>query len=126
VRQQINTLKGQRNALIDERRSIALVELQSLDAQRRELNEKIETASRLISGSASMLPRRDESETEATPVFVIIRQIEGKPVELPAVETTVIHPGDIVKVYRAHDVGSSGRSSSSLSDQKLSIEARGK
>jgi hypothetical protein len=133
ARQQINTLKGQRNTLSDERRSQALAELQALDTLRRELNEKVETASRLIAGSASMLSSsRDQGvESEATATFVIIRHVDGKPVELPAVETTSVQPGDIVKVYRAHDVipsrqSPSRQSSVAPSDQKVSIEARGK
>ena len=104
ARQQINTLKSQRDMLKSERRGNALAELQTLETQLKELDERGVTAMRLISGSNSMLSRPQEGlDGEATASFVIIRQINGKAVELNAAETTQLHPGDIVKVFRSQE-----------------------
>ena len=87
------------------------MELQVLENQRSELNEKVETSSRLIAGSAAMLSSPQEAaDSEGTPAFVIIRQRNGAASELTVSETTVVQPGDIVKVFRPQDVSSSQRS----------------
>ncbi len=126
ARQQINTLKGQHNMLSDERRSQAVAELQALDNQRRELSHRIETAARLVEGSAIMLSsEREHGEAEIAPTFVIIRQVDGKPVERTATETTVVLPGDIVKVYRPQGAASPKRNAGASFDRQLSAEARG-
>lgn len=107
ARQQINTYRTQRDGLKDERRSVALSELQSLELQKQELDERVETAERLISGSSLMLggqENADDKDRGAT--FVIIRKRDGKPVEMSAVETTSLQPGDIVKVFRPQDTNS--------------------
>jgi hypothetical protein len=109
-RQQINITKSQRETLKDERRSTALTELQALEAQSKELDERIETSARLIAGSGEMLSNPQETvDSEGTPSFIIIRQQNGTAVELAAYETAVVQPGDILKVFRPRDVSSSRR-----------------
>ena len=120
ARQQINAIKIQRETLKDERRSTALTELQALEAQRKELDERVETAARLIAGSNTMLSNPQEAtDTEAAPMFIIIRHQNSIARELSATETTVLQPGDIVKVFRPQDVSSSRRSSAERGDGKL-------
>jgi exopolysaccharide production protein ExoF len=127
ARQQINLLRGQRNTLADERRSVALAELQTLNSQRRELEEKVETANRIISGSASLLSgSHDQGEPRGEAEYVIIRQVDGKTAEYSVKETTALRPGDIVKVYRPHDIGPARTRASSAPVDRMSIEARGK
>jgi polysaccharide biosynthesis/export protein ExoF len=112
ARQQINVTKIQRETLTDERRNAAATELQTLEVQRRELNERLETAERLISGSSAMLSNPQEAaDSEAAPSFIIIRQRDSAASEIPATETTVMLPGDVVKVFRPQDVSSSRRNS---------------
>lgn len=112
ARQQINTTKIQRDALTDERRSAAVTELQTLEAQRRELDERVETAARLISGSSAMLANpQGEADSEGTASFVIIRHQDGMASQITAMETTMLQPGDVVKVFRPQDVSSSRRGS---------------
>jgi protein involved in polysaccharide export with SLBB domain len=109
-RQQINITKSQRETLKDERRSTALTELQALEAQSKELDERIETSARLIAGSGEMLSNPQEIvDSEGTPSFIIIRQQNGTAVELAVSETAVVQPGDILKVFRPRDVSSSRR-----------------
>ena len=119
ARQQINMLSIQRESLKDERRGNALAELQTLDTQLKELNERAETYSRIASGSNSMLSRPQEGlEVEMTPSFVVIRQQDGgKVVEMKAVETTVLQPGDIVKVFRPQESSQSAQGSVSAAEQ---------
>ena len=108
ARQQINATKILRDNLKDERRSTALTELQALEVQRKELDERVETASRLVSGSQVALSSAEEpGEVSGTPTYIIVRQRNNLATELPASETTVLEPGDIVKVYRPQDAGSS-------------------
>jgi hypothetical protein len=102
-----------------------LAELQALNSQRRELEEKVETANRIISGSASLLSdSHTQGESRGEAVYVIIRQLEGKTVEQSVAETTALRPGDIVKVYRPHDVLSRPRADSAPV-KRFSTEARG-
>lgn len=111
ARQQINATKIQRDALTDERRNSAVTELQALEVQRRELDERVETAARLISGSSAMLANPHEAaDSEGTASFVIIRHRDAIASEITATETTVLVPGDVVKVFRPQDVSSSRRS----------------
>lgn len=108
ARQLINSTKILRDTLRDERRSMALTELQALEVQRKELDERIETASRLVSGSQVALSSAEEpGEAAATAAYIIVRQRNNLATEFPASETTVLEPGDIVKVFRPQDVSSS-------------------
>ena len=111
ARQQINTYRTQRDGLKDERRSVALSELQALELQKQELDERIETAERLISGFDLMLDGQgNSSDNDRGETFVIIRKRDGKPTEMSAVETTTLQPGDIVKVFRPQDTNSARQS----------------
>jgi exopolysaccharide production protein ExoF len=111
ARQQINATKIQRDALTDERRNSAVTELQAMEVQKRELDERVETAARLISGSSAMLANPHEAaDSEGAASYVIIRHRNAVATEITATETTVLEPGDVVKVFRPQDVSSSRRS----------------
>lgn len=110
ARQQINATKILRDTLTDERRNSAVTELQTLEVQKRELNERLETAGRLIAGSSAMLSNPQETaDSEGTASFLIIRHRDAIASEITATETTVMVPGDVVKVFRPQDVSSSRR-----------------
>lgn len=114
ARQQIHTAKSQRGALDDERRSTAVAELQALEVQRKELEERVETAARLIAGSSAMLANPQElADTEGVASFIIIRHKDGIASEVSATETTSLEAGDILKVFRPQDIGASRRSRTS-------------
>lgn len=106
ARQQINLAAAQKRALSDERQSTARSELQSLVAQSRELEERFETARRMIAGSTAMssAPSNNaEWEPDQSMTFVIMRPVGDIIQEISATETTRIYPGDIVKVFRPQD-----------------------
>ena len=114
ARQQINATKILRDALRDDRRGSAFADLRALMIDRRELDERIETASRLVSGSETSLSTAgDTAEVSGAPTYIIIRQLNGLSTEISAAETTLLEPGDIVKVFRPQDV-SSDRSRASM------------
>ena len=105
ARQQINTVKIQREALKDERRSSALTELQTLEAQRKELEQQISTAADVLGSTSSPpLDKRKATSAEGAATFSIIRKLNGVATALPAGETTALEPGDILKVYRPQDL----------------------
>lgn len=126
ARQQINTVKSQRETLKDERRSAALTELQALEGQRNELDEKVETSARLIAGSSEMLSNPQEAaDSEGSPLFMIIRHQNGTAAELTVAETAVVQPGDIVKVFRPQDVSSSRRGTAGRGGRVRAEETQG-
>ena len=111
ARQQINATKIQRDTLTEERRSTAVSELQVLKVEREELDERVETATRLIAGSGiASSTQHKVGEVDPTPSFVIVRRRGGAVSEFKAEETTALQPGDVVKVFRPQDVGNSDRS----------------
>lgn len=119
ARQQINLSNAQRLTLRDERRNTALSETQTLLAQWKELDERFETASRLIAGSMAMSSApATETETDSMPTltFTIMRAVGGEIRELPVAETTRILPGDIVKVFRPQEAAQPGSQASQRKD----------
>lgn len=117
ARQQINTAKSQVDALQDERRSTAASELQQLQVQKKEADEKADTANRLVSGSALMASSpEDGADAEgARPLtFSIIRDEGGIAKERKATEITRVEPGDIIKVFRPQETNAPRERSPSL------------
>jgi hypothetical protein len=109
ARQQINLNRIQKTGLIDERRSTALTELQALLVLVKELDERFETASRLIAGSMAMASAPiGESDGESAPAltFSVVRQVGQEMREVPVTETTRLSPGDILKVFRPQEAQS--------------------
>ncbi len=134
ARQQINISNALQQTLRDERRSSALAELQTLLVQYKELDERYETASRLIAGSLAMTsaPTTDgDGDSMPALTFSIMRAADGEIRELPARETTRILPGDIVKVFRPQEAvkpgsqanGRQGRSTGSVPGLKERLGA---
>jgi hypothetical protein len=117
ARQQINLISAQRLALRDERQGTALTELHSILAQAKELDERFETASRLVAGSMA-LSSAPSSESDvagdARLTFVILRPVGDEIKEFQATETTRLFPGDILKVFRPQEVARPTNSRQSL------------
>jgi hypothetical protein len=106
ARQQINSAKIQIGNLADERRSTAASELQKLEVTKKEVDERVETASRLVSGSSIMGSSPDDSsdvEGARPLLFSIIREEGGVVKEQSVTETTRVEPGDIIKVFRPRE-----------------------
>jgi exopolysaccharide production protein ExoF len=106
ARQQINQARLQRTGLLDERRSVATLELQALLVQLRELDERYETTSRLAAGALSAIsaPQSEADEESGPPLtFTLIRKEHGEVREISATESTRILPDDIVKVFRPQE-----------------------
>lgn len=120
ARQQINLLEAQRVTARDERRSSALSDLQTLLAQLKELDERFETASRLISGSMAMSSEpKNDAEPDSNPQlsFVILRPVGDRIEEMQASETTRLLPGDILKVFRPQEASRPVSSPSTAKDR---------
>ena len=76
-------------------------ELRQSQARLNELNEKIETAQRLLYDTEVTAPRLLVARSrlkEAPPVYSVVRVSAGRAIELVADETTQIEPGDTVKI----------------------------
>jgi len=103
ARQMINTAEAARLSVVDERRALVQAALQALEAQALELDERYETARRVVSGSSSAGLASNSSPTDESAVqltYVIVRAKDGAIQEMPATETTRVLPGDIIKVFR--------------------------
>jgi protein involved in polysaccharide export with SLBB domain len=76
-------------------------ELRQSQARLNELNERIETAQRLLYDTEVTAPRflavRNRPK-EAQPTYAVVRVISGRPIELEANEATQIEPGDTIKI----------------------------
>ncbi len=129
ARQQINQARLQRTGLVDERRSAASLELQTLLVQLKELDERHETTSRLASGAMLALsaPQTEEDSDNGPPLsFTLVRRENGEVREISASEATPVKPDDIIKVIRPQEskrkprgqpqLGSNMNSSSDRSD----------
>ncbi|WP_160010265.1 polysaccharide biosynthesis/export family protein [Rhizobium sp. 18055] len=76
-------------------------EQQSTDAQIDDLNLKLETSNSLMSEALTQstdAARFDNSSGAATVAYSIIRDVDGKPKEIPVQENTALQPGDLIKV----------------------------
>lgn len=125
ARQQISQLVAQQVTARDERRGGALSELQTLLAQLKELDERFETASRLISGSMAMSSEpKNDAEPDSNPQlsFVILRPVGDRIEEMQANETTRLLPGDILKVFRPQETSRPASRSSLRQDAPLSSQ----
>jgi polysaccharide export outer membrane protein/exopolysaccharide production protein ExoF len=76
-------------------------EMRQSQARLNELNEKIETAQRLLFDTEVTAPRvlavRSRMK-DAAPIFSVVRVTGGRSMELEANESTQIEPGDTIKV----------------------------
>jgi exopolysaccharide production protein ExoF len=106
ARQMINTAEAARLAVIDERRALVHAALQGLEIQALEIEERYDTASRVVSGSSSVGSLGPTSGEDALPQlsYSIVRSMDGRIHEISATETSLIAPGDIVKVLKPQDV----------------------
>jgi polysaccharide biosynthesis/export protein ExoF len=102
ARQQINLSRALSQTQRDERRASAAADLVLLKQQFQEMEERYRTAVGMVSSSAEAMDGDsvDSQEQAAIITYTVIRTISGKTVELAAGETTVVQPGDIVKVAR--------------------------
>jgi exopolysaccharide production protein ExoF len=76
-------------------------EQQSTDSQLDDLNLKLETSNSLMSEALTQstdAARFDNSSGAATVAYSIIRDVDGKPKEIPVQENTALQPGDLIKV----------------------------
>jgi exopolysaccharide production protein ExoF len=76
-------------------------EQQSTDAQLDQLNLKLETSNSLMSEALTQstdAARFDSSTGAASIAYSIIRDVDGKPKEIPVQESTALQPGDLIKI----------------------------
>jgi polysaccharide export outer membrane protein/exopolysaccharide production protein ExoF len=76
-------------------------ELRQSQTKLNELNERIETAQRLLYETEVTAPRSLAVRTrlkEAQPVYSVVRVSSGRAIELDANEATLIEPGDTIKI----------------------------
>lgn len=112
ARQQISAAQRLMATAKDERVTVAATELVGVQAQIRETEERAATARRVVQESAlyaTGTPRASDGEAPASFVFSIVRVEAGTAREIEAFETTVMQPGDILKVQIRHrDAGPRG------------------
>ncbi|KRB61947.1 sugar ABC transporter substrate-binding protein [Rhizobium sp. Root708] len=76
-------------------------ELQSTEAQLDELDLKLQTSNSLMSEALTQstdAARFDTTSGAASIAYSIIREVDGKPQEIPVQENTALQPGDLIKV----------------------------
>ena len=101
ARQEISRTDISLQELQNNRTNEATVALRDTQAQLEDLDQKINTAGKLLRETETTEPRlaalRDSAE-RAGPTYTIIRQSGDEVTELSATETTPVEPGDTVKV----------------------------
>lgn len=112
TRQQMNLNSRLVRELVDERKSTAMADLQTVQAQLKELGER-EAAANLMIASADSEPtvaQDDVAHPDAIQVhYRIVREIDGRSQEIDATETTRVRPGDVVKVLRSREMRDRGQ-----------------
>ena len=76
-------------------------EKQSADAQLDQLNLKLTTSNSLMAEALTQstdAARFDTSTGAASIAYSVIRDVDGKPKEIPVQESTALQPGDLIKV----------------------------
>lgn len=88
------------NALRNDRDAEVAQELQQTEANLEAANLKILTSNSLMQEALSIAPEAAGAVGAAEPEisYVIVREIDGEPQEMPAQEHTPVLPGDVVKV----------------------------
>ncbi|MGQ2907827.1 MAG: polysaccharide biosynthesis/export family protein [Aliihoeflea sp.] len=88
------------NALRNDRDAEVAQELQQAEANLEAANLKILTSNSLMQEALSIAPEAAGAVGAAEPEisYVIVREIDGEPEEMPAQEHTPVLPGDVVKV----------------------------
>jgi exopolysaccharide production protein ExoF len=88
------------NALRNDRDAEVAQELQQAEANLEAANLKILTSNSLMQEALSIAPEAAGAVGAAEPEisYVIVREIDGEPQEMPAQEHTPVLPGDVVKV----------------------------
>ena len=88
------------NALRNDRDAEVAQELQQAEANLEAANLKILTSNSLMQEALSIAPEAAGAVGAAEPdiSYVIVREIDGEPQEMPAQEHTPVLPGDVVKV----------------------------
>ncbi len=100
ARQSISQATRDLQALYDERQTEVTSELQSERASLVQLKVKRETSNKLMLQNLSSVGNAPRPGEEPTVTFSIMRRESGIVKEFPASETTVLLPGDVVKVSR--------------------------
>jgi multidrug resistance efflux pump len=87
--------------LRNKRRTDGSVEIQDVQGRIDQLDKRIRTAERLLADTELDAPRflaDRASARRATPTVRITRNVAGTPTEVNATETTLVQPGDMVKI----------------------------
>jgi protein involved in polysaccharide export with SLBB domain len=79
-----------------------VAEIRATQAQIDQLGRRIETAEELVDDAESSgLNAVERGRRRLAPVYFVVREQDGRSVEMPAEETTAVEPGDAIKVeYR--------------------------
>ena len=100
TRQELNRIEMEEQALRDDRTNQAVLDLRTTQARLDELERRVETADSLLQADTAtlQLSSLEDDGGKSQPVYTIIRKIAGGFKELSATETTVLRPGDTLKV----------------------------
>jgi polysaccharide export outer membrane protein/exopolysaccharide production protein ExoF len=101
TRQEFNRIEMEEQALRDDRTNQAVLDLRATQARLDELQRRVETAESLLQQADTatlQLSSLKEDGSKPQPVYTIIRKVAGGFKEVSATETTVLRPGDTLKV----------------------------
>ncbi len=100
ARQEFSRASRDLQALYDDRRSEAAIDLQKERASIAQERLKRETNQKLLFETLSANPSLGYPEDKPAVTFNVLRREKGKLNDFPATDTTVLIPGDVVKVTR--------------------------
>jgi protein involved in polysaccharide export with SLBB domain len=101
VRQELDRVAREALALRESRSNEAAIDLRATNARLEELDRRIRTATTLALQASAAMSQLAELETglrTSPPLYTIIRIVEGVSMSITAAETTLLQPGDTVKV----------------------------
>ncbi len=101
ARQEFSRASRDLQALYDDRRSEAAVELQKERASMAQERLKRETNQKLLVETLSANPSVGRADNAPAVSFRIMRRDHGKLNDFPASDTTILMPGDVVKVAQS-------------------------
>jgi polysaccharide biosynthesis/export protein ExoF len=110
AKQEINKAERDTADLRQQRRTNILTELQDARGSIEQLSAKLNTSTALIDEATITAPRlalERSSQNAQRPAFFIVRRSGGRPITSEAEEGSIVEPGDVIRVDRAPEKGTS-------------------
>jgi len=124
ARQESSRASRDLQALYDDRRSEAAIELQKERASMAQERLKRETNQNVLLETLSANPSIGRPDEKPSVTFHILRREDGKLSDFPASDTTILMPGDVVKVARSIPQGQLAITQSDATKSSVSPASR--